>query len=965
MSDNQEFHVIKAEVNPIGIPPLVGVHWVNTALKTTYLSVGTASANDWILQTSGIKAYADLASFPVTGAIDALYLAQDTCTLYCWNGSAYVKTKADEANLDAHIADTSNPHSVTAAQTGAEPANANIQAHIIDTSNPHVVTKAQVGLGNAENTSDLDKVVSTATQTVLDLKADQTSLDSHTTNTLNPHSVTASQVGAYTSVQTDTLLNTKADKTNVLEKDNTTLYTPALEYHPATKKYVDDELAANSPDWGNIGGALSNQTDLQNALDLKASITYVDNEIDAALASVYKFISDYDASTNIPDLTTFPNSIKTGFAYVVTVAGTFFGENLEIGDQLICKSDNPSNLTGWARVQKNLDAASIKTAYESNADTNAYTDAEKTKLAGIEALAEVNNISDINATDLTDNGDSTLHYHASDRDRANHTGEQAISTVTGLQTALDGKEPTINLATNKIMGRVAAGSGTWSAIGIDGGLEFFGNNLRRSALIGDIEAAAGSNTTTLSTSISNAIALNTAKVSNVDHPLVETAVPVGAVFTDTVYDDTVISAAVALNTTHRGLTNNPHAVTATQVGLGNVDNTADLFTKSASSIQLVTPTDILGIGSNPDTNTRLHVKGLGSTSTTYALKVENSSSARLFVVRDDGGVGVNQLSPTARLHVKGAGATSATYALKVDNSTNTSLLAVRDDGKIGVGTLAPTGDIHILRSNGPRLVLDATGGNVTTTPVIIESKNSGFGPPTNADTESQGDKWIFWNASNFKGAIGFDNATMYLQANGTAGGNIKLYTGNTNTPNLAFWLDGTGGLSLGTGAAATARLHVKGAGTTSATYALKVENSTATSLLSVRDDGLTTFRGNINLFNSSHAILDITPDLSATSAFGVMFVGAEGKSWYFQLASFGSAAGGARFGQPLAKTNELLSVYSDRFTIGTLNAAPIYFGTSNVERMQISSAGVVKIANLAGTGTRNVVVDAAGNLSAP
>lgn len=36
------------------------------------------------------------------------------------------------------------------------------------------------------------------------------------------------------------LWNTKADKTNVLEKDNTTAYTPTLDYHPATKKFVVD-----------------------------------------------------------------------------------------------------------------------------------------------------------------------------------------------------------------------------------------------------------------------------------------------------------------------------------------------------------------------------------------------------------------------------------------------------------------------------------------------------------------------------------------------------------------------------------------------------------------------------------------------------------------------------------------------------------------------------------------------------
>jgi hypothetical protein len=55
-----------------------------------------------------------------------------------------------------------------------------------------------------------------------------------------------------------------------------------------------------------------------------------------------------------------------------------------------------------------------------------------------------------------------------------------------------------------------------------------------------VSTAAGNLTTILAnqTSQSADILLNNAKVSNVDHPLVETAVPFGALFTDTVYNDT-------------------------------------------------------------------------------------------------------------------------------------------------------------------------------------------------------------------------------------------------------------------------------------------------------------------------------------------------------------------------------------------------------------------------------------------
>lgn len=54
-----------------------------------------------------------------------------------------------------------------------EPVNPNIQQHISSTTNPHSTTKSQVGLGNVDNTSDLNKPISTAQQAALDLKAMQ------------------------------------------------------------------------------------------------------------------------------------------------------------------------------------------------------------------------------------------------------------------------------------------------------------------------------------------------------------------------------------------------------------------------------------------------------------------------------------------------------------------------------------------------------------------------------------------------------------------------------------------------------------------------------------------------------------------------------------------------------------------------------------------------------------------------
>ena len=43
-------------------------------------------------------------------------------------------------------------------------------------------------------------------------------------------------------------------------------------------------------------------------------------------------------------------------------------------------------------------------------------------------------ISSGEAIDLTDGGDSSLHYHSSDRERSNHTGTQTADTISDLDS---------------------------------------------------------------------------------------------------------------------------------------------------------------------------------------------------------------------------------------------------------------------------------------------------------------------------------------------------------------------------------------------------------------------------------------------------------------------------------------------------------------------------------------------------
>ena len=103
------------------------------------------------------------------------------------------------------------------------------------------LAKSDVGLTNADNTSDANKPVSTATQTALNLKA----------NLASP-----------------TFTGTPAVPTATPGTNSTQV---------ASTAFVTAAVAAGGgsvSDWGDIGGTLSDQTDLQAALDGKAATSH-------------------------------------------------------------------------------------------------------------------------------------------------------------------------------------------------------------------------------------------------------------------------------------------------------------------------------------------------------------------------------------------------------------------------------------------------------------------------------------------------------------------------------------------------------------------------------------------------------------------------------------------------------------------------------------------------------------------
>ena len=134
------------------------------------LFIGTTSGIDIVIKKS-----------------DLFYLKTEMDTLLAGKTTeAYVNQQI--ANLIATAPATLDTLNELAAALGNDPnfattitnliatkaAATDLTAHTGNTSNPHSVTKAQVGLGNADNTSDANKPVSTAQQAALNLKVDLT-----------------------------------------------------------------------------------------------------------------------------------------------------------------------------------------------------------------------------------------------------------------------------------------------------------------------------------------------------------------------------------------------------------------------------------------------------------------------------------------------------------------------------------------------------------------------------------------------------------------------------------------------------------------------------------------------------------------------------------------------------------------------------------------------------------------------
>lgn len=152
----------------------------HTAANITDFDTEVSNNTDVAANTTARHTHANQA---VLDATTASFTTADETKL---DGIATGATANDtDANLKNRANHTGTQTASTISDFDTEVSNntdvAAATTHIANTSNPHSVTKTQVGLGNVDNTSDADKPVSTATQTALDAKKPKTSLVSDIT----------------------------------------------------------------------------------------------------------------------------------------------------------------------------------------------------------------------------------------------------------------------------------------------------------------------------------------------------------------------------------------------------------------------------------------------------------------------------------------------------------------------------------------------------------------------------------------------------------------------------------------------------------------------------------------------------------------------------------------------------------------------------------------------------------------
>ena len=179
-------------------------------------------------------------------------------------------------------------------------------------------------------------------------------------------------------------------------------------------KYIKVNATADGFEFAAVsGGGVTTLEGLSGAINLVAgtNVTITDNGTDSITISSTAAVSDGDKGD-------------------ITVSAS--GATWTIDNNAVTTAKIADANVTFAKIE-NISTSHFLGRHTGGSGSVQQVSASQARsILNVEDGAEVNNISDANATDLTDGGDSTLHYHSSDRDRANHTGTQLLSTISDV-----------------------------------------------------------------------------------------------------------------------------------------------------------------------------------------------------------------------------------------------------------------------------------------------------------------------------------------------------------------------------------------------------------------------------------------------------------------------------------------------------------------------------------------------------
>ena len=335
-----------------------------TSATNAYNSAQSASTSKdtAITQANAAQSSANTASTHASNASTSATSAASSATSATASATT-ATTKASEASTSATNAATSETNAATSAST------ATTKASEAATSATTATTKAGEASTSATNAAASATSASTSASTA-------------TTKASEASTSAASAASSYDDFD-DRYLGAKSSAPST-DNDGDALVTGALYFDTSSNAMKVYSGSAWLDAYASLSGALIATNNLSDLNNVSTARTNLGLGTAATTAS-----TDYATAAQG---TTADNALpKSGGAMTgaITTNSTFDGRDV---------SADGTKLDGIeAGATADQTASEIKTAYESNADTNAFTDADHTKLDGIEASADVTDTANVTA----------------------------------------------------------------------------------------------------------------------------------------------------------------------------------------------------------------------------------------------------------------------------------------------------------------------------------------------------------------------------------------------------------------------------------------------------------------------------------------------------------------------------------------------------------------------------------------